>query len=109
MQNATQPQTTNNSNDRDAAIQIPNGGKTKLECIRAGAMAMAAAQRATPLPSRENPGYWMVQYDVAESGLTQLAFIVEALTSSDKYDREWGKKRVRELVKLGKASSAPRR
>ena len=105
MQKEHQPQTTEQTNDRDATIQIPNGGKTKPECIQAGVIARATARRAKPLPSIVEPGYWMVQYDVAESGLSFLAFIVDALTSSDKYDREWGKKQVRELVKLGREAA----
>jgi len=41
---------------------------------------------------------WSVHY----SALTQLALILEQLTSTDKSDREYAKKKVRELVKLGK-------
>ena len=98
MQTTTQPQTTNNSNDRDASVQIPETEeKAKFFCLIDGAKAAVKQQLAASGVEPE-PG-------ITSAALGYLARTLELLTSSEKHERERAKKRVRELVKLGRQAA----
>ena len=96
MQTTTHPQTTSKTDDRDASVQIPEG-KAKFFCLIDGAKAAVKQQLAASGVEPE-PG-------IKSAALGYLAYTLELLTSADKIDRERAKKRVRELVKLGREAA----
>lgn len=100
MQTTNQPQTTNNSMDRDASVQISEVTKPepmKFELIIDGVEKVCVTEN----PIKDGQDYWYYaagrNYDMA----LKLAAILANLTSSDRWMREDAKKKVRELVKLG--------
>lgn len=83
MHKPDQPQTTHTATSRDAAAQISADDEfNKARAIWKGALAKEDG-------SENRAGFW-------------LALQLADLTSSSKFDREFAKEKVRELVKLGK-------
>ena len=98
-------QTTEQTNDRDAAIQIPQNWKPKRRCIKDGAVAEALAERGLESLDDLAAKGWAARCFAAEEVSGKLSYLIELLTSSNKDNREFGKERVRELVKLGREAA----
>ena len=92
MHKDDQPKTTNEEPVRDAAVQIDE------EIQNAYAKADEIWKGAVMEEKREHNRTAESTYLGAGYG---LALVLMNLTSSNKFDRERAKKRVRELVKLG--------
>lgn len=91
MHQSNQPKTTNTSTVRDAAVRIGAEEPSKGELIRKGLEAEHKAQYPT-----------FSYNSICNYSYGALSNIAACLTSSDRAAREWAKKEVRRLVKLGK-------
>ncbi len=100
MQNANQTKNAGNGNDRDAAIQIPAEGESKFSEIYYGVIRKFLGDAAC-----KEEDFWHTTVRERTAAVSKLAMIIAELTSSNKEDREWAKKEVRELVKLGREQS----
>ena len=90
MQNAAQPQT----NDRDTSVQIRGAvERWPVDSLLAGVKA--------DVLEAIGADNWVCESVLANAVADDLACLIKMLTSCVKSEREWAKKRVRELVKLG--------
>lgn len=80
-----------NTTSRTSAAQINEEELLKEELIMLG----LKKEKAERFPGEDENFLMVMSYGA-------LSCICASLTSRDKYEREWGKARVRELVKLGK-------
>lgn len=103
MQKQSQPQTTNNSNVRDASVQIRAGRHTPgpYDKYRAILTGIEKKEKETH-PEREKEEIFQYSSRIHYGMACELALIIQNLTSVNKEDRERAKAKVREMVKLGK-------
>ena len=98
MKDANQPQTTNNHNDRDAAAQIQGRAERwELDYLLAGVKA--------DILRTVTSGNCVCESVLTNTVAADLACIIKMLTSCVKSEREWAKKKVRELVRLGREAA----
>ena len=72
--------------------------KTKFEAILDGAKKKEEMRR----PNKDNTEFWHHTSRINYGMAAELAMIIKNLTSTSKDDREYAKKKVRELIKLGR-------
>lgn len=107
MNAVNQPENTTKTNVRDAAVQI--GGEDKGLLIK----ELFHVEQGIDKPKRNKA--WDLEEGIykrygnlnegkrdPEIVAFELCLIIQNLTSSFKADRDYGKKTIRELVKLGK-------
>nr|WP_319243685.1 hypothetical protein [uncultured Propionivibrio sp.] len=88
MQTPNQPQTTINSTERDASVQI--GVETKSELIRRG-LVMNGMKDGNSFETATHMAFGA------------LCSYAEMLTSTDRRSREWAKKELRKAAREGAA------
>lgn len=100
-----QPKTTLNRMARDASVQIEDDAPQKQPLIRYGA-AQEILDRHPEWITKN--GEETARLDAETASVMALCQIIEELTSTDKASREYGKARVRKLVKIGTEVEAKR-
>lgn len=91
MHKLNQPQTTEEQQTRDAAIQINDEGQSKAKYLRLG------------LEKDIHHGDWNLSHErISQMAYGYLSRVCEKLTDQNRDIREAAKKDIRRLVKLGK-------